>query len=413
MFTLRTVNAVDGFSDIKNTSSKTWARKIFLAILALALLAVSGIIVNNIRFDEKSYFQNILNAIESTCYIEESDAAVAATGEFYSNFYYKNHCINEKIGAAINKVDPKIAAQMTFAAYQDPSFPLVTNSCHSIVHLFGRSAADNNVEVDIFDKNLELCSSGFLHGYYEKHMEELSNAAFAERGFTDCAVSAQYNGGMQDCAHTYGHFVYSRNNSELVKAPSYAELCLALPKEAVSTCLNGFFMEMFSDRVYGKVVMTKPADSSISNLLQDCLNYDFFEIKESCVLMSWYAVYNFFEAYREEGKSAKETAFQKCVDIEQDLVHACGMMLGFMSFSLAEGSRETIIKDCEFVSTISEEAADGCFLWGARTLWRQTYDDSDFNLICGRVSPSRQDSCDEMWIFLTETNLINYSESNT
>ena len=401
------------FLDTNSTGAKSWIKKFLLALLVLSLLIVSTIIVSNVRFDEKIYFQNILNSIESTCYIEESDEIVAETGEFYSNFYYKNHCINEKIATAIDKVDPKSAAQMVFAVYQDPEFPLVTNSCHSIVHTFGRHAADINTGVDIFDKNLELCSSGFLNGYYEKHMEELNNADFAEKGFTDCAISAQYKGGMQDCAHTYGHFVYSRNNSELVKAPSYAELCLDIPKEAVSTCLNGFFMEMFSDRVYGKVVMTKPVNSSINNLLQDCLNYDFFEIKESCVLMSWYAVYNFFEAYKEDGKSAKETAFHKCVDIDKDLTHACGMMLGFMSFSLAEGSRETIIKDCEFVRTISEEAADGCFLWSARTLWRQTYDDSDFNLICGRVSPARQSSCDEMWIFLTETNLINYSKSNT
>jgi hypothetical protein len=384
--------------------NKTFRKKnVLIVAVLLGLVSSVFFIILSYTSSKDDYFKSVLYSIEESCADGTKQNSTESEDNYYAAFYYSNRCLHGRLALALEEVDPLEAAGVVFSMYGSPSTPFVTSRCHSIVHEIGRKAAESDTPIPSSSGSLELCSSAFLHGYYERSMELLTGSDFIESGFTNCIELASYKGAHQDCAHTYGHLLYSKNSSAPTKAAQLeaATLCFDIEYAAQFTCLNGFFMDLFGDLTYVDMVLSKQLTTDINKIIDLCFSYENPQIRESCVLMSWYLLYAFFEKHVGSAE-AVNYVIDSCSYINSELEYSCGMMLGFMFFHLYPYDAKLIGDACSSLRNESDYLADGCLIWSARTLWRQTYDDKDFTDLCDKVSSTRQNECELMWRYINE-----------
>jgi hypothetical protein len=141
----------------------------------------------------------------------------------------------------INNQNPRIALEELRKQINSDNATL--RSCHDLVHEIGHQAYKKYADFgEAMQYRDEICNSGYLHGVIEAHFATSTDVFKAMH-----TVCSPYPAGKflsWECFHGIGHgaMFYTSNN-----LPQSLKMCESLNSSfAVSSCVNGVFMENFA-----------------------------------------------------------------------------------------------------------------------------------------------------------------------
>lgn len=162
----------------------------------------------------------------------------------------------EKYVGLVNDRDPRTALDTLREDMK--SNDTILNGCHPIVHEIGHAAYE---KYDDFGTAMtyrdELCNSGYIHGVIEErftHQQSLEEVLT-----TTCDEYGETKYSAWQCYHGLGHGLMFATTNDV---PQSVRMCEKLPTSfAVSSCVNGVFMENFNvDGKFHTSPFLKPDD---------------------------------------------------------------------------------------------------------------------------------------------------------
>lgn len=119
----------------------------------------------------------------------------------------------------------------------------LAHSCHVIVHELGHAAYETYGSFsDAMRYQDELCNSGYLHGIIESVFSETKDLTTTISTICTASTTSKYK--RYQCYHGVGHGVMFFTENDL---PASLKLCESYNDIfAVSSCVNGVFMENFN-----------------------------------------------------------------------------------------------------------------------------------------------------------------------
>jgi hypothetical protein len=365
----------------------------YLVVLTLGVLTILFYIVTQNMSNSTNSIENSLKQIELQC----ADAKInidAISNKFESSF----GCIEDKVSSLAATHDPEEVATVAFNVYGTSEYPVLNRACHSIMHVLGYAkAVSASKELRYDPEELNGCWGGFLDGYAEAAMVELSDNEFAEKGFEACSKAVpRREKSDNNCAHMYGHYLYTKVDKKtgFKETGELTKYCEKLEKIYIEGCVTGIFMDYFgSDSAYLELT-SNGSDFRTEQLLRPCYVNLKPEVTLWCIVVSWKILNKAAIAEYGDGEEAYIKFQEKCHDLSEIEQFYCGATLGWDLWK-DEGfiNVDKSVNDCVISGRGNEAVTSGCLSWGARLAWASTKSHDVFLKMCTNENNKKRGSC--------------------
>lgn len=205
----------------------------------------------NIKLQNKNIFYRSINYIKKIFLIISSfftknggsgnEDNVLKSGNTNSDFYENLKNDFEKI---VLESDPHEAIRILRKESSKDKQTLAL--CHDILHVIGHTAYDKYGSFkEAVKYQSDFCNSGYIHGLFESYFNSIENplVGLSEQCSDFGAGKRQFD--LWQCHHGIGHGFMYLTGGDLDKSLQLCRDGLQKP-EAVSSCQNGAYMEMFN-----------------------------------------------------------------------------------------------------------------------------------------------------------------------